>query len=190
MTTKQLHFKWTVSRGRDTYGYNICTLLVDGYKVAKCNGGGYDMQGTCLGDWLARAFPDRLNKLKIPMNRRNGEDVQEYYGLTYHDPTFDPGNAIPDHPGLFENKPHLKGKTVKELEAMGESLGLDRYQQFYKASSPFPTERHTVPLIDGACGFSSVERIANAIGITLQWNPESNRYKNHTYYTAIDTYKS
>jgi hypothetical protein len=38
--------------------------------------------------------------------------------------------------------------------------------------------------IDGSCGFNSVESIANAIGITLQWNKESDRYKNHEYYIA------
>lgn len=41
--------------------------------------------------------------------------------------------------------------------------------------------------LDGACGFSSIERIANAIGIKIKWNPESNRYKNHEYYIAIES---
>lgn len=59
-----LEFKWTVSRGRDSYGYNICTLRVDGQKVSSCNGGGYDMKGTSLGDWVARAFTAELLKLK------------------------------------------------------------------------------------------------------------------------------
>ena len=41
-------FKWTVSRGRYTYGYNICTMYLhrrngDKVKVSSCNGGGYDM---------------------------------------------------------------------------------------------------------------------------------------------------
>lgn len=49
MKTKVLQFKWTISRGRDTYGYNICSLYVDGKKVSGCSGGGYDMMGTCLG---------------------------------------------------------------------------------------------------------------------------------------------
>lgn len=30
--TYNLYFKWTISKGRNTYGYNICTLLVDGEK--------------------------------------------------------------------------------------------------------------------------------------------------------------
>lgn len=61
-TTKPslLAFKWTVSKGHDTYGYNICSLYVDGSKVASCNGGGYDMEGTVLAQYLVREFQERL----------------------------------------------------------------------------------------------------------------------------------
>ena len=52
-----LEFIWTVSRGRETYGYNICSLYSNGVKVSSCNGGGYDMQGVCLANYL--------NKLNI-----------------------------------------------------------------------------------------------------------------------------
>ena len=64
---------------------------------------------------------------------------------------------------------NAEGKTVEQAEADGESLGLERYQAFYRASSRVPTERHTVPLIDGACGFGSVERIVNALGYELEY---------------------
>ena len=167
-TEYRLEFKWSVSRGRNSYGYNICSLWVDGYKVSSCNGGGYDMQGTALGNWIAHVAADDLVKLEIPMSRRNGEDVQEYYGLTFHDPDYDPGKAVID------------GETVEQREKEGKSLGLERYQSFYKASSRVPTERHTVPLIDGGCGFSSVERIVNAIGYSLEYVPTKS--KNVTVY--------
>ena len=75
-----LEFRWSISRGRDTYGYNICSLWVDGYKVAACNGGGYDMEGTVFAIWIESNFQKRLNKLEIPMNRRNGEDIQATMG--------------------------------------------------------------------------------------------------------------
>ena len=151
-----LVFKWTVSKARDTYGYNICTLRVDDKVVSRCNGGGYDMKGTCLGDYVATSFKDELLKLDIPINRRNGEDIQEYYGLTFHNPNYDPGKA------------EIDGETVEDREKAGKSLGLERYQSFYSASSKVPTEQHTEPLIDGACGFSSVERILQALGYTLK----------------------
>ena len=177
----KLVFKWTVLRGRDTYGYNICSLYVDGRKVSPCNGGGYDMNGTALGNWVAGRFSDELMKLEIPMSRRNGEEVQEYYGLSYHDPKFDPGKAVigdgADDRTIGKN---TEGKTVEQAEADGESLGLERYQAFYRASSRVPTERHTVPLIDGACGFGSVERIVNALGYELEYIHNS---KNETIYT-------
>ncbi len=64
MKTKHLEIRWSVSRGRDTYGYNICSLWVDGVKVASCNGGGYDMVGTVLGSYIAKNYADRLKSLK------------------------------------------------------------------------------------------------------------------------------
>ncbi len=168
-----LEFKWTVSRGRDTYGYNICTLYVDGDKVARCNGGGYDMKGTCLGDFIAKRYEDRLLKLKVPINQRNGAEIREYYGLTFHDPDFNPAKAVLP-----------SGKTVEEAEKDGDSMGLDRYQQFYSASSKVPTEKHRIPLIDGACGWSSVEKIAEAIGLTFEY--QDSKSKNNTFYIMED----
>ena len=76
MEEYKLVFKWGVSRGRNTYGYTICSLWVDDKKVAMCNGGGYDMKGTCLGDWVATKFKKELLTLTIPYKHRNGEKIQ------------------------------------------------------------------------------------------------------------------
>ena len=56
-----LSLSWSTSKGRDTYGYNICRLddrATD--KRYKCMGGGYDMVGTVVADYLEEAFQDRL----------------------------------------------------------------------------------------------------------------------------------
>jgi len=66
-----LTFKWSISRGQYTYGYNICTLYVDGKKVSSCKGGGYDMSGTCLGEWMEKNFQTELKTL----------DINSYYGV-------------------------------------------------------------------------------------------------------------
>ena len=115
-----LKFKWTTSKARDSYGYNICTLFVNNERRTRCNGGGYDMQGTCL--------------------------KKDFYGLTFHNPNYKPSEEI------------------IEREEQGKSLGLERYQDFYKQSSKLPTKKHTIPQIDGACGFGSVTNILNHIG--------------------------
>lgn len=227
MTT--LEFKWGTSRGRDTYGYTICTLYTDGSKVSSCNGGGYDMKGTALGRYIARAYADRLNALRpeqmpeqshwerareprrlccdtecmiahsvenaetgerdLPylahdveicphcgtetrMDTRDGRTVDDgryFYGLTFHDPDFDPGKAVIGRDTSDRTFGGAEGETIEQAEAEGKSLGLERYQAFYSASSKVPTSRHTVPSIDGACGFSSVERIMEAIGLKLEW---------------------
>lgn len=225
-----LEFKWGVSRGRDSYGYNICSLYVNGDKVSSCNGGGYDMKGTALGNWVAKAFAKRLTRIpkrKFPEQRewipdpdgmmcnnidclwpREKRDeksiifyrgpaktcpqcgnptVQDhraghyeprppcFYGLTFHDPNFDPGKAKLRHQTAFAKAAQVAGMTVEEAEAKGLSLGLERYQAFYAASSTVPTRKHRIPLINGACGFSSVEKIMAAIGLSLEYVPTKGR---------------
>ena len=130
-----LKFKWTVSKAVNTYGYNICSLFVNGQKVSSCNGGGYDMQGTCLGEWIEREFKDELLQLK-----------DNFYGLTFHDPNWQPS------------------KEIIKREEDGEFCDLERYQDFYKQSSDLPTEKHTIPVINGAYGVNSVERILESVG--------------------------
>lgn len=170
-----LEFKWSVSRGRDSYGYNICTLFFDGEKVARCNGGGYDMKGTCLGNFIASRFADRLLKLKEKDLPKAGgcrpEGTRpEFYGLSYIDPTYDPGKAVVKHAPVF-GKDEDAGKTVAVLEKEGKSLGLERYQAFWSATSKFPTRKHRIPSIDGACGMSSVQEIMRAIKLDIEYVP-------------------
>lgn len=59
-----LEFKWTTSKARDSYGYTICSLWISGRKVAWCDGGGYDMIGAALAEWIQAAFHEELKKLK------------------------------------------------------------------------------------------------------------------------------
>ncbi len=137
MTNKTLEFRWTVSRGQDTYGYNICSLWVDSQKVASCNGGGYDMQGTVLGTWLQRYFPNKLKTL--PTNYGSNDDNKGFYGLSFHAP---------------------------------KSEKYDRHHKYQDGDSMS---------LDGACGFSSMERIAEAIGVKLNYIMGN---KNLTVFTA------
>ena len=61
---KRLNISWSTSRGRDTYGYNICRL--DDSRTRKryrCMGGGYDMIGTVFGDWLADMYAPEIAAL-------------------------------------------------------------------------------------------------------------------------------
>ena len=121
MKTNHLNLTWSTSRGRDTYGYNICRL--DSYTSGKryrCTGGGYDMIGTVVADWLVAEHHDRLSALVCSLDL---EPINHYTVAGYL------------------KAPALYGLTV------------------------CPDGRVTV---DGACGLSSVERIANACGIELQ----------------------
>ena len=62
------------SRGRDTYGYNIVSLLdTNTGRRYRCMGGGYDMQGTVLADWLTDTQQGKLLEIRD----------QEHYGMTH-----------------------------------------------------------------------------------------------------------
>lgn len=130
---KVLEFKWTTSKGRDTYGYNICSLYVDGKKVTSCNGGGYDMKGTCLGEFIKMQFLEDLKKL--PANYGSGDNHRGFYGLVFYNPKT--GNRKPE------------------------------FEEGFKVS------------LDGACGFSSMERVLNAIGYKIKYISQS---KNRSMY--------
>lgn len=67
-----LTVKWTISRARETYGYNVVTLRdATTRERYKANGGGYDMLGTVFGLWLADVWQDRIKSL----------DPELFYGL-------------------------------------------------------------------------------------------------------------
>ena len=84
MTIISLKIKWSTSRGRDTYGYNICRLVdTDTGKHYRTIGGGYDMTGKVLGDWLSEVYQDRLKEL-MP-SRANSKGV--FYGLSLNEKT-------------------------------------------------------------------------------------------------------
>lgn len=68
-----IEIKWTVSRGRKTHGYNICTLYLNGKDIASCMGKDYDMQGTVIASFILKYFPEELKKL----------NSMEYYGLVF-----------------------------------------------------------------------------------------------------------
>jgi len=74
METKYLPVKWSISRGRDTEGYNICTLW-DNRTRYQCMGGGYDMLGTVLAQYLSAKHMDKIKTL-IPHREPDGN-----YGL-------------------------------------------------------------------------------------------------------------
>ena len=58
-----LEERWSISKGRETFGYNIHSLLYGNIKVATCNGGGYDMQSTSVSSFINLYFSDRLNSI-------------------------------------------------------------------------------------------------------------------------------
>lgn len=67
-----LEFKRSTSRGRNTYGYN------NGIKVASTCGGGYDMKGTVLGDYIQQRFQAELLGYHLSSMRTHGKGRDIY----------------------------------------------------------------------------------------------------------------
>lgn len=127
-TANRLIITWSTSRGHDTYGYNICRLddSIRGRRFRTC-GGGYDMIGTVLGDWLTTTQQDALRAISA----RAGSHYSKAGGYKSHR-TADDRNPDPAY---------LYGMT------RNDDTG--------------------AVTIDGACGVSTVMRIAEAIGLDL-----------------------
>lgn len=87
MSTTTLVLSTGTSRGRDTFGYTIvrATDVATG-KVYKCMGGGYDMVGTVVADWLEDVHQGGLRAISDRAYYRldNGDRVHldGLYGMT------------------------------------------------------------------------------------------------------------
>lgn len=112
-----LRLTWSVSRGRDTYGYNIARLDSRARRY-RCSGGGYDMVGAVFGQYLQAEHQERLRTIADRLSSWSKET------------------------GFVKNeKPDaLYGGTV------------------YADGSV---------RLDGSCGLSTMERIADACGIIV-----------------------
>jgi hypothetical protein len=169
----------TTPIGSTRYGLRICrntatgSQITSGFAPASVTKSGEDKEQpelptlpddcyecpTCGGDTKPSGGGQRI------------DDGRYFYGLTFHDPNYDASKAVigEDCSDRTLSNEDQTGKTVEQAERAGVSFGLERIQAVYKASSKHPTERHTVPSIDGACGFESVVKIMEAIDLRLEW---------------------
>ena len=103
-----LAITWSISRGQDTDGYNICRL--DDTQTGKryrCMGGGYDMIGTVIGEWLEDNFQSRLKRLDL--SDANGWSSRRHYG------------AIPGK----DDSVHLDGACgIESMRSIAEAIGI------------------------------------------------------------------
>lgn len=96
MKIENVQIKRSISRGRDTYGYNIITAVCNG-KSYRTLGGGYDMIGTVLGDWFETEHQEDLTALVTTLQ------LEHYVGTTKH---------VPKYYGLFvrdDNSVYIDG---------------------------------------------------------------------------------
>lgn len=114
---KNLMIKWTISKGKDTYGYNICTLW-DNKKAYRCNGGGYDMLGTVFAEWLWDNYKDKIIATCDTAKRTGPCSFDGYYGFSESQVT----------PGHY----YLEGACGFEcMERIAKAIGL-QIKKFYQ----------------------------------------------------------
>ena len=61
--THTLKISHSTSRARDTDGYPIVSVRDEQGRRFRCMGGGYDMFGTVLAEWITAVYPDRVKTL-------------------------------------------------------------------------------------------------------------------------------
>lgn len=77
---KHLQIKYSISKAKDTYGYNVITLVDEKGKKFKTCGGGYDMIGTVVGEWLFANYKDKLIEMLIPYPQGEQLTDNDNYG--------------------------------------------------------------------------------------------------------------
>jgi len=71
-------------RGRDTYGWTLVTLTDPSTgKRYRARGGGYDMIGSALGDFIEDRYQNRLRTLAKPSASKTGKHIYHSEGLLY-----------------------------------------------------------------------------------------------------------
>jgi hypothetical protein len=114
MKITYLDITWSVSRGRETEGYNICRLDSHEGRFRTC-GGGYDMIGTVFGLWLASSYQPELRRLfqignKVPCGSLDYFKLEGLYGITLN-----PKGDV-----------HCDGACgISSMTAVAEALGLE-----------------------------------------------------------------
>ena len=79
MKTLEFAIKYSVSKAKDTYNYNVLTIVGEGMK-ARCMGGGYDMLGTCLATIIQKVYPHFFDGTVEYAERE--KLMKEFYGFT------------------------------------------------------------------------------------------------------------
>lgn len=159
-----LRYDWSTSRGRDTYGYNLLTLREGGYKVASTCGGGYDMMGTVLADFLVSTYPIRLAALAKVRAMETWDKIQ---------------GKTTKHSVILST--FTKARIPKRVDRPNPDAKRDILYglTYYSATDE--------AVLDGECGLSSVHEVYKALGLELtpdsgNWNRNTRRSLNSGIY--------
>jgi len=140
-----IRYKRSTSRGRDTYGYNLLTLWENGRKVATQCGGGYDMTGSALADWLESAYPAAL--LVLARERAGGV----YKG----------GRFVISRTNAYNRICSPHGQRFDTYKPNPD------YAKSALTGLTYNADKDTASL-DGGCGQRCVEDVIKALGLSIK----------------------
>lgn len=144
-----LRYSWSISRGRDTYGYNLLTLREDGQKVASTCGGGYDMQGTVLADWLLSAYPERMKALA---SIHAGSLVK----------------VAPNGAYIWTSRTNAFDRVTSDKGQRFDTYKKNKHYSPQALSGLWLEPKTGQAVLDGACGINSVQAVIKALGLTFK----------------------
>lgn len=147
----ELRITYGTSRGAETYGYGVVTLYECGAKKARTSGGGYDMRGTVFADWLSAAYQDRLLVLA---KKKRGVFARAVWNKAMNDESEYVRTDAARKVELYGATYYPKGSRDGIWDRKGDL-------KKYIAKTPHVT-------LDGGCGFDSIRRIAEAIGLKVR----------------------
>lgn len=124
MKINHLTLSWSISRGRDTEGYNICRLdSRDTGTRYKCMGGGYDMIGTVFGDFLEAEHQIQLQAWTHKQAMEDAGYVTKGYK-----------RLVNDHRGVVikpDGAVSLDGACgIESMLRIAEAIGLDVEREY------------------------------------------------------------
>jgi len=129
-------------------------------RQSDCQGGGYDMRGTVVGEWMMKAFPleTQLQKIGYLADRMyyvGDEDSWEHVKAPHIFQTAFGQVIVPSHSRLY-----------------GVACRYDAVQQ-----KPAEYVHY-----DGACGFRQMENIFYHFGYVLKWDKRNEEFKHKDFY--------
>lgn len=139
---ESISISWSVSRGYETYGWNICRAVSrETGKTYRTTGGGYDMVGTVVGDWFTSEHQADL----LALVHANLSDFEAYSNSGHlHNPKMSEVILHPDGSVYLEG-----GCGIECMLRIIEACGYEVQRQFNPRTKSKATTGYLISKVIG-----------------------------------------